>query len=225
MSARCLTQIVEMRKEQRRNEVNMNKTTKKIIGAFTVILVVAAAVLAVYFLLNRQAEKEAEEGALPTTEIGKLLAKDLELKYPETPTEVVKLYWRINRCLYNDDLNDKDFEALFKQLRLLYDEEFLADENNSYEKMMKKLKKEKEGYGDKKKTISVSVVQKNDTLKTVELDGKECVTVISSTLLTDKGDTTKTFEQFICRRDSNRKWKILGWQLTTEQEAKKVGVK
>lgn len=203
----------------------MNKTTKKIIGAFTVILVVAAAVLAVYFFMNREAARKAEEGALPTTEIGKLLAKDLELKYPETPTEVIKLYWRINRCLYNDDLSDKDFEALFKQLRLLYDEEFLANEKNSYEKMMKNLKKEKEGYGDKKKTISVSVVQKNDTLKTVELDGKECVTVISSTLLTDKGDTTKTFEQFICRRDNSKKWKILGWQLTTQKEAEKVGVK
>lgn len=203
----------------------MNKTKKKIVVVFTVIVVAAVAVLAVYFLINREAARKAEEGVLPSTEIGKLLAKDLELKYPETPTEVVKLYWRINRCLYNDDLNDKDFEALFKQLRLLYDEEFLADENNSYEKMLKKLKKEKEGYGSKKKTINVSVVQKNDTLKTVTLDGKECVTVISSTLLTDKGDTTKTFEQFICRRDSNKKWKILGWQLTTEKEAKKVGVK
>lgn len=203
----------------------MNKTKKKIVGVFTVIIVAAAAVLAVYFLLNREAARKAEEGALPKTEIGKLLAKDLELKYPETPTEVVKLYWRINRCLYNDDLNDKDFEALYKQLRLLYDEEFLADKNNSYDKMLKNLKKEKEGYGDKKKTISVSVVQKNDTIKTVKLDGKECVTVISSTLLKDKGDTTKTFEQFICRRDSNKKWKILGWQLTTEKEAKKVGVK
>ena len=69
--------------------------------------------------------KEAEEKAeasLPKTEVGKLLAKDLDLEYPGTPTEVVKLFWRINKCLYNTNMKEKDQKALFQQLRRLYDD-------------------------------------------------------------------------------------------------------
>ena len=56
----------------------MDKMTKKIIGAFVAIIVVAAAVTGIYFAMNRQAEKKAqEEEALPSSEVGKLLAKDL----------------------------------------------------------------------------------------------------------------------------------------------------
>jgi len=107
----------------------MDKMTKKILGAFVAILVIAACILAVFFFMNKQAKKEAEDNVLPTTEVGKLLAKDLETKYPETPTEVVKLYWRINRCMYNKDTSDKEEEKLLKQMCNLYDEEFLQDGN------------------------------------------------------------------------------------------------
>lgn len=203
----------------------MDKMTKKIIGAFAAIILVAAAILAIYFLVNRQAEMDAQGDELPKTEVGKLLAKDLELKYPGTPTEVVKLYWRMNRCMYNEDVEDEDLEALLKQLRLLYDEELLAEEKNSYENMLKAFQKDKENYEEKKQTISACVVQENNTVEVKKLDGKECATIISSTLLNAKGDSVKSFEQFICRKDSKGKWRILGWKQTSAKEAAKVGVK
>jgi hypothetical protein len=204
---------------------HMDKMTKKIIGAFAVIIVVAAAIIGVYALMNRQAEKKAQEEVLPTTEVGKLLAKDLDLKYPETPTEVVKLYWRINRCLYNESLSDSDFEAVLKQLRKLYDEEFLAEEDNSYETMLKNFKKEREKAEDEKQTISSGyVVQENDTIKVKEIDERKCAMVISSALIKVDTKMTKTYEKFMCRRDKKGKWKILGWQQTTADEASEVGV-
>lgn len=203
----------------------MDKMTKKIIGAFAAIILVAAAILAVYFVMNRQVQKESEENVLPTTEVGKLLAKDLELKYPETPTEVLKLYWRLNRCMYNEALSDDDFEGLLKQLRLLYDEEFLAQEDNSFETMLENFKKEKENYEDNNQMISACVVQENKTVEVKELDGQECTTIITSAMVKSKGKTVKTYEKFMCRRDSNGKWKILGWQQTTADEAEEVGVK
>lgn len=202
--------------------MSMDKMTKKIVGAFVAILVVAALILSGYFMMNKQAEKKAQESVLPTTEVGKLLAKDLETKYPETPTEVVKLYWRINRCLYNENTSDKDMEAVLKQLRKLYDNELLQDEKNTYENMLKNLKDDKKKRADAGQTFLPSVVQKNNTLKIVEMDGKDSAAVMTATTIKGKKETTKVYERFVCRRDDDGKWKILGWQQVTGAEAEKV---
>ena len=55
-------------------EISMDKMTKKIIGAFVVILVIAAAILFAFFQQNKSAREDAEKEVLPTTEVGKLLA-------------------------------------------------------------------------------------------------------------------------------------------------------
>jgi len=204
--------------------MSMDKMTKKIIGAFTAIVVIAALILGVYFLLNKQAEKKAEDSVLPTTEVGKILAKDLETKYPETPTEVVKLYWRINRCMYNEDTSEKDVEALLKQLRKLYDDELLQDENNTYEKMLSKFKSDKKKRVDAGQTFVTSVVQKNNTLEIVKMDGKDSAAVMTSTLIKGKKESSKVYERFICRSSDDGNWKILGWQQVTKAEAEEVDI-
>lgn len=203
----------------------MDKMTKKIIGTFAVIIVVAAAIVGVFFFMNKQAEKKAQQDQLPTTEIGKLLAKDLDTKYPETPTEVVKLYWRLNRCMYNEKMSDKTFEKLYKQLRKLYDEELLASDGNSYDDMLQNFKKDKKKSEENDQLISACVVQENKKVTVKEMNGRDCATVISYSLIKVDGKMTRTYEQFLCRRDSKRKWRILGWQQTTKKEAAKVGVK
>lgn len=202
----------------------MDKMTKKIVGAFAAILVIAALILSGYFLMNKQAEKKAKESVLPTTEVGKLLAKDLETKYPETPTEVVKLYWRFNRCMYNEDTSDKDMEAVLKQLRKLYDDELLQDEQNTYENMLKKLKDDKKKRVDAGQTFLPSVVQKNNTLQIVKVGGKDSTSVMTSTTVKGKKETTKVYERFACRQGDDGKWKILGWQQVTRDEAEKVDI-
>lgn len=202
----------------------MDKMTKKIVGAFAAILVIAALILSVYFFMNKQAEKKAQESVLPTTEVGKLLAKDLETKYPETPTEVVKLYWRFNRCMYNEDTSDKDMEAVLKQLRKLYDDELLQEEQNTYENMLKKLKDDKKKRVDAGQTFLPSVVQKNNTLQIVNMDGKDSASVMTATTIKGKKETTKVYERFVCRQADDGKWKILGWQQVTQDEAEKVDI-
>jgi len=202
----------------------MDKMTKKIIGAFGVIIVAAAVVLGIYFVMNREAEKKAQEEILPSTEVGKLLAKDLDLKYPETPTEVLKLYWRYNRCMYNEGMSDSDFKALLKQLRKLYDDELLSEEGNSFEDMLSKFQEEKKANASAEQTISACVVQENDTVVKKDMDGRKCAFVITSSLIKADGEMTKTYEKFLCRRDKEGNWKILGWQQTTADEAAKVDV-
>lgn len=202
----------------------MDKMTKKIIGIFAVILIVAAGILGGYFVINKQAQKQAQKEVLPTTEVEKILAKDLETKYPETPTEVVKLYWRINCCMYNESMSDENFEKMLKQIRKLYDEEFLGTDKNSFENMLKKFKQDKEKRSEEKQNFSSYNVQKNNTVEVKKLDDRECATVVASVLIKAKGDTAKTYEEFMCRKSKDGKWKILGWQQINKKAAIEVGV-
>ena len=122
---------------EKRCGIKMKKTTKKITGVLVLMVCVAAIVIAGFYFISKQDKEKAEDPLQPTTEVEKLLKKDLESNYPETPAEVVKMYWRFNKCMYNTSLEDKDFEGLLKQLRLMYDEEFLAAEDNSWDNMLK----------------------------------------------------------------------------------------
>lgn len=195
----------------------MDKMTKRIIRVFILMVCLAALVIAGYYFISKQ-ESDTSDPLKPGTEIEKLLNKDLETKYPETPVEVVKLYWRFNKCLYNTDMKDKDFEALLKQLRIMYDEEFLAAEENSWENMLKNFKKDKSVYESEKKTISNYNVEPNSEVKYGELDGRECATVITAAMLKKGSEREMVYEKFICRKDSKNEWRILGWGITKDKE-------
>lgn len=199
----------------------MDKMTKKIIGAFLIMVAVAALILAGYYMLSKKETPATHETvSLPSTEIEKLKAKNLELKYPGTPSEVVKLYWRLNKCIYNTEMSDEDLEALLKQLRLLYDEELLSQTENSSKNMFKMLKADKKEFNKMKRLISSYTVESERDVKYAKLEGKECATLITSTLESVSSKNTMTYEKFICREDNNGKWKILGWEKTSNSEEK-----
>ena len=134
----------------------MDKNRKKLMSAFMIMLVIAALAVAGYYIINKQiTQKAQDEVNLPDTEVGKLLAKDLDVAYPETPTEVVKLYWRLNQCMYNESMDDKEFEGLLKQLRKLYDQELLDKKENSWDGMLSNFKDDKKKYSKNKQKISI----------------------------------------------------------------------
>ena len=200
----------------------MDKMTKKILVVFVVVV---AAALVIFIGVRAFQQKEAEEkgeSSLPKTEVGKLLAKDMDLEYPGTPTEVVKLFWRINKCLYNTNMKEKDQKALYQQLRLLYDDEFLKQKGNSEDEMYQALKKDIKTFDEAKNFISSYIVQEDDQVKYAEVEGKEEATLVASVLQTSKkSKTTESYAKYICRKDSKERWKILGWQQITAEEAEK----
>lgn len=194
----------------------MNKKTQKILFAFVGMLFAAALVLVFYYLLTEGKINFSKQPKSSSKETEKLLAKDMENAYPETPTEVVKLYWRYNKCIYNNKMSDKEFDGLLDQLRQLYDEEFLALEENSKENMADGLKKDQASYLKDEKKISSYMVQKNSTVQYGKVDGKECATVISAALTKQKSDRKQTYEKFLCRKDDAGKWRIMGWEQTSD---------
>lgn len=200
----------------------MDKMTKKILIVFVVVVAAAVLIFAGVRVYQQKEAEEKGEDSLPKTEVGKLLAKDLDLEYPGTPTEVVKLFWRINKCMYNTNMKEKDRKALYQQLRLLYDEEFLKQKGNSEEEMYQALKKDIKTFDDAKNFISSYIVQEDDQVKYAEVDGREEATLVASVLETSKkSKTTESYAEYICRKDSKGRWKILGWKQITAAEAEK----
>lgn len=199
----------------------MDKNRKKVMSAFMIMLVIAVLAVAGYYIVNKKISQEAEEEVnLPDTEAGKLLAKDFEVAYPKTPTEVVKLYWRFNQCMYNDNISDKDFEGLLKQLRRLYDQEFLDKKENSWDKMLANFKADKKKYLKNKQKISSYMVQENSAVKYGKENGKDCAILFTNTLMKKGTVRVKLYEKFICRRDSSGEWRILGWSNATKEGKK-----
>lgn len=172
----------------------MDKNKKKITSAFFIMLIIVVLAVTGYYVINKKITQDAaDEVKLPNTEYGKLLAKDLDTAYPKTPTEVVKLYWRFNQCMYNeDDLSNSEFEGLLKQLRRLYDDEFLSHSDNSWDKMLKNFKLDKKKYKSNKQKISSYIVQDNDDVKFGEEKGKECAILYTNTLVKKGPGQSKT---------------------------------
>ena len=200
----------------------MDKNKKKITSAFFIMLIIVVLAVTGYYVINKKITQDAaDEVKLPNTEYGKLLAKDLDTAYPKTPTEVVKLYGRFNQCMYNeDDLSNSEFEGLLKQLRRLYDDEFLSHSDNSWDKMLKNFKLDKKKYKRNKQKISSYIVQDNDDVKFGEEKGKECAILYTNTLVKKGSDRVRLYENFMCRKDSSGNWKILGWS-NAAKEGKK----
>lgn len=196
----------------------MKKETKKIVFSLTGIVFAAVFAVVLFYLISEGKLSSSGNSAATATEVNKLLEKDLDAGYPETPTEVVKLYWRYNKCIYNSSMNDKNMKAMLKQFRKFYDEELLAGEGNSWDDMLKQLKEDQKEYAKKERKIASYTVQPNSTIQTAKLDDKECATVIAGVLTKEKSKRSQVYEKFMCRKDADGKWRILGWEQTVDAD-------
>ncbi len=204
---------------RRKRRSGMSKSSKKIAIAFIAMLCIAGIIIGGYYFFMKGNGNGEEKANVPDNEIEKLLDKDLETKYPATPTEVVKLYFRFNKCMYNTSMNDKNFEGLLKQLRLLYADEFLADKENSWDDMLRRFKSDRNEYQNSSRTISLYNVEANSSVEYTEKAGKEYATVEADVMVKEKSERTQVKETFMCvRENSKADWKILGWKKTEENK-------
>ena len=153
------------------------------------------------------------------TEVEKVITKNLEKNYPETPREVVKFYNRIITCFYDEEYTDDELYELGDQARLLMDDELL--ENNSRDDYFKSLKADIEDYHDKSKKIESSSVCSSDEVKYQKIDGDDCAYVTASYFVNENKSYTRTNQTYVLRKDKDGKWKILVFYQTeggTEDE-------
>jgi hypothetical protein len=185
--------------------------------SFVICLVAVAAIGGYYQVMKRQ--KMQSEVKAPTTELEKLIAKDLDIGYPETPTEVMKLWGRLNQCIYNSKVSDDEFKSLALQLRKMYSTDLL--DQNPEERHIQRLSEEVEKFKeDKKKIVSYSA-ETGSAIQYKTINGRECAYIKISYFMNTGGRAyAKTFQDFILVKQ-NERWKILGFKNGQQENASK----
>ena len=195
---------------------------KKKRGLLTFVVIVSLVVLgalAVYYqYMKRQQMQETVH--TPTTETEKLVAKDLEMGYPETPKEVIKLFGRMNQCIYNKRLSDDDFSSLVGQLRTLYCDDL--KELNSQEKMESDIEEEKETYQSQNRKIINYNIDEEQKYQYKTIDGVQMVYLkFSYFIRADSNYSTVNWYAILVKEDD--KWKIREFNPLGTEEGQKTG--
>lgn len=192
------------------------QTNKRL--SFTIILILVLAILVSLYLRNRDTSFVGESKK-STVEL--LLEKDIENQYPATPREVLKLYVKYVKSFYNDKLDDVQVNKMADRVRLLFDEELVV--HNPLDDYLLELKSEIAIFKDSNRTMVNHEVQNNQNIAYWEKDGIEYSSVLVSFTVKEGADRTKVYQKFTLRKDENENWKILSWNVVTdEKEMKKM---
>ncbi len=195
----------------------MGNAAKRITSIIVTILIIAiiASLFYLDFSQNKMKMKEASNKVL--TEAEKLLARDMNTNYPETPRELAKYYSNITKLLFSG-LEDDEVEALAKRALELYDDEFL---NNTPEQMyLKDLYSEIAAWNKAERKITNYLLVNEDKAERWEKDGREYANIYVSyyTMGESKGSQTRNY---MMRKSEEGKWKILGWKYVLEEDLAK----
>lgn len=192
----------------------MSKSKKRIIATVVGMCILAAVVISAFYILTKRQNRSSELASGSETE--KIIAKDLENNYPGTPREVLKIYSRITKCIYNENVSQEQLKQLAGQIRVLFDEELLsANPENEY---MEDLQSQVNEYREQKKSIVSYVVQKSSSVNKSTVEGKEYATILATYMVKEKNSYVKSYEEFILRKDDKGRWKILGFRLLKPEE-------
>lgn len=176
---------------------------KKAWIAVIAVLCVALVCGAFYYVKYRSDAAQNREQDL--TEVQKLITRNLESRYPSTPREVLKFFNRIITCYYKDDLAEGELDGLIAQALALFDQDLL-DNNADYPQQVKR---EIADYKEKGKIIAQSTVSDSNDVLYKKIDGDEIAYIRSSYFVREKNSYTKTYQQYVLRKDDEGRWKIL----------------
>ena len=187
--------------------------------------IVVAAILCIgvicggFYYMARHNSPSTEQTKL--TEVQKVISKNLETDYPETPREVVKFYNRILKCYYSEQYKDDELDELCDQALTLFDEDL--KENNPKDTYKAMVQGDVEQYKKDSKTIAqYNVCDSDDVLYKTD-NGDSLAYVSASYFIKESGSYNKTYQTYVMRKDSDGKWKILVYYQTkgpnsTEEE-------
>lgn len=181
-------------------------------GGVILLILIAVLIVGTFALVAYRTPKTAEE-ATEVTEKDALMSKNIEVSYPSTPREVLKLYNRYMVCLYgveSDQLTDDEVRTLGIKMRQMYDEELL--EANQQESHLQKLTQEIVAFqADEKVMIQANVCDSNE-VDYIDVDGASGA-LLEASYFIKKGskEFSRTYQQYLMRKDANGNWKILGF--------------
>jgi asparagine synthetase B (glutamine-hydrolysing) len=198
----------------RRN--GMGKAKRRTATTIVMMVITAIIILLLYFYWTNRTEPLKQASVEKLSEVQKLLNKDLEKNYPETPREVVKLHSSMLKTLYTD-LKDEDVKALALKIRELYDTEFL--EKNPEAQYLQNTYSDIVQWKEKKRRITNYILVNEDLEQESEIDGKKYAVVYVSYTIQENSKFTETWK-YLLRLSEDNKWKILGWEFVPQEEQK-----
>ncbi|MBQ9984635.1 MAG: hypothetical protein IJP29_08605 [Lachnospiraceae bacterium] len=196
---------------------NGNKT-------FTLMIFLVAIVALGYFIyLNNKAPDRESVDRNSEKEI--LLNYDMVENYPKTVRETTKMHCRYLKYVYSDEFikegTEDEIFTMNQKIRALYDDELL--ELNSPTEQLQALKDEMTLYEvNKQKIVSYTLSEASQIEYNTE-NGIEYAKMQVTLALTIDGASASVDEEYILRKDSEGRWKILGWQVKQQQTVTEEG--
>lgn len=189
----------------------MYKKTQNPVVVGIVMALLAVFIIGGFFLVRSIGLKNLELKK-SKTEVEKLMELNLDDNYPGNAREVLKVYNRILKCCYNEELTDEQIKKLAEQNQKLFDEQLL--EKNPLDQYVEKLKKDIEDYKSKKTTIANIAIQDLAEAEREERGGYKFCNLLVSYIVKDTKGLKTTNEKYYLREDDKGRWKILFWELT-----------
>lgn len=190
-----------------------SKRSNLITFILLMVVLVVAGLLVYYQYMHKQQRQDVVQ--TPATETEKLLAKDMEMGYPETPAELMKLWCRFNQCIYNTRLDDEQLKTLLKQIRVMYSAELL--EKNSEESHFTKLKEEVTEFQSNKKRIVSYSADAGVSPVYKKIKNRKNAKVRIYYFINEGNGYVKQYQDYILVRE-DEKWKILGFKKVSEEK-------
>ena len=186
---------------------------KKTVRILAITLIVAFGV--VYFAFIADRGTEPKPAIMETNdEVSKLIVRNLDTDYPNSPREVARFYSRIMQSYYALDYTEEELIKLVSQSRILFDPELL--EENPEEDYITNLKAEIKSFEEKEQIITNYKVDEVGEIEYYSAEGIEYAEVSVEYSLKNKDGLSKVYEDYMMRKDEEGSWKILGWKLTPE---------
>ena len=189
----------------------MYKKTQNPVVVGIVMALLAVFIIGGFFLVRSIGLKNLELKK-SKTEVETLMELNLDDNYPGNAREVLKIYNRILKCCYNEELTDEQIKKLAEQNQKLFDEQLL--EKNPLDQYVEKLKKDIEDYKSKKTTIANIAIQDLAEAEREERGGYKFCNLLVSYIVKDTKGLKTTNEKYYLREDDKGRWKILFWELT-----------
>ncbi|MCR5025789.1 MAG: hypothetical protein K6A90_15885 [Lachnospiraceae bacterium] len=181
---------------------------------FIMVLVLLVFLVVFYFVAN--GERKDELTKLSSTEA--TIQRDLDINYPQTPKAVVRYYAELSQCMYDPTNSDKEVEMIAKQSRLLFDDELKARQSDA--DYLSSLKNTIAAFlNDNRKIVSFTVSPSSEVVYDT-LDIGEVATLYCTYTMQKGSVSYSDPEHFLLRKDGDGRWKILGWQSASLDDAR-----
>ena len=197
----------------------MKKSKMGLGGTIVFVILFAAVVVGIYLMITREKNDGKLESNVEVTEYSSLKQRNMVTNYPQTAREVVKLYCRITKCLYNEDLSDSQIEDLVDMLRMLYSTELL--EENPREDMIGLVKGDIQNYKKFERTINSYSIDDSGDIVYVRTTKPAKATVNMYFTIKAGGAFERAYEEILLVEQDENIWKILGWRQSDDTSLKK----